>query len=164
MNRLFLKIGEMLLVVVILVSTCACGQSASSGNLPPATSGMETDRSEELFEFPEKCTLSESEMEEVLEEYVDCMSQSLVGSGITVTLKIQEDGSVHFNGKQGTVDIPDLKVYDSVKDTFAYLYNMGHVSIDGQLLIRAEDATEDMEIAESDAKADPTLGAEAAGE
>lgn len=135
----------------------AAGGSSMSNPAGVSHSGAETPQLD--CEFPEECKLTDGELAQVMETYADYMTESLNGSGITVSVRFADDGSVHFDGKKDENELPDLKVYTDLKSAFAYMYAVGQVDLEGNLLVVATEVTDEMEQAEQAAESDISLGA-----
>ena len=164
MNKL--KFGCLLVATLAAIFLlCAC--SAKNSNSTAASSGSDTIsasstaevRAHQDYPFPDGCELQEEDLQKVMEAYAEYMTTSLSGSGIEVALRIEDDGSIHFDGKKGEDELPDLKVYTNLRTAYSYLYAVGQVDLEGNLLVVASEVTDEMEKAEQDAQSDSALGA-----
>lgn len=163
MNKL--KFGCLLVATLTAASLlCACAakdsnSSASSSSSAAINASYAEGGAYQDYSFPDGCKLQEEDLQKVMEAYAEYMTTSLSGSGIEVAYRIEDDGSVHFDGKKGEDELPDLKVYTDLRTAYSYLYAVGQVDLEGNLLVVASEVTDEMEKAEQDAQSDSTLGA-----
>lgn len=148
-----MRLKKILAVSVAAVLVCAfmvgCGKTdvTSSVSSDASTANSAAVASEDLTEFPAECKLSEDEMRAVITAYADYMTKALQADGYVVEARIEDDGSVHYDGtrtdSEGNTDtIADLTAYATVKDAFAYLYNCGQVDLEGNLLVGVSEGVE----------------------
>lgn len=119
-----------------------------------------------LYAFPDECKLSDEEIQGTISAYAEYLTGAMSADEYTFSVRFEDDGTVHFDGERiasngATIPVADVKVFDTLHDCYAYLYNNGQVDIDGNVLaILSEGLSEAVSIAGTAA----TSNAEAAVE
>lgn len=117
----------------------SASNSAQAGTGETASQAADVINKEDMLEMPDGVSLSEDQMKIALSAYAGYMTEALKGE-YTVEVRYDNDGSVHFDGSKteedGTVvEAPDMNTFDSIEDAFAYLYNIGQIDAEGNLLV-----------------------------
>lgn len=158
-NKSSVKKGAALCLAMAMACTAfvGCGKKddATSASSATSESAVEVLDNSKLTEMPDGVSLSEDQMKTTMNAYAAYMTEALASDGYTVTVRYDEDGSVHFDGTKtaedgSTVEVPDLSKFDNLSAAFAYLYNCGQADAEGNLLVATSVP------AESEAPADET--------
>lgn len=136
-----------IILAVLLVSSIfvACGKPETT----PASSSVEIiDPEADLKIYPEEAKLNESQLKGIVTSYAEYMTQALSPEEYKAQVRFEEDGSVHFDGVRSNTNgedeiVPDLKVFASVKEAYAYLYHSGQVDLEGNLLVKVSEGVEE---------------------
>lgn len=145
-------IGILLAVLLMGSLFAACGKTEPA----PASSTVEiADPEADLKIYPEEADLNENQLKGIVTSYAEYMTQAMAAEGYTAQVRFEADGSVHFDGVRPGADgntetVPDLKVFTSVKETYAYLYHTGQVDLEGNLLVKVSEGVK--EAVESEAQ------------
>lgn len=145
-----------LLVCAIMACALIVGCGQSNNNATQADSGAVTssnaaseipDPEEGLYVYPEEANLADSKLKEVASAYAEYLTDAMAQEGYSAKLRIEGDGSVHYDGirpnSEGQPEeVRDLKVFASVRDCYAYLYNLGQVDLEGNLLVQVSEGVE----------------------
>ena len=98
-----------------------CGKKDDAASASGATSesAVEVLDNSKLTEMPDGVSLSEDQMKTTMNAYAAYMTEALASDGYTVTVRYDEDGSVHFDGTKtaddgSTVEVPDLSKFDNL--------------------------------------------------
>lgn len=144
-----------------MLAGCGAKEEAESAASDSSADAAVVDDAK-LLEFPAECKLTDDQLNIVVTSYGDYMTEALKSEGYTVTARTESDGSIHYDGTRPSSDgttetVPDLRVFDSAKDCYAYLYNCGQVDIDGNLLVSISTGLEEaVDEAASDAESEAT--------
>lgn len=174
-NKSSVKKGAALCLAMAMACTAfvGCGKKDDAASASGATSesAVEVLDNSKLTEMPDGVSLSEDQMKTTMNAYAAYMTEALASDGYTVTVRYDEDGSVHFDGTKtaddgSTVEVPDLSKFDNLSAAFAYLYNCGQADAEGNLLVAtsvpAEEAAAseaaDSEASDSEAESAETDG------
>ena len=158
-NKSSVKKGAALCLAMAMACTAfvGCGKKDDAASASGATSesAVEVLDNSKLTEMPDGVSLSEDQMKTTMNAYAAYMTEALASDGYTVTVRYDEDGSVHFDGTKtaddgSTVEVPDLSKFDNLSAAFAYLYNCGQADAEGNLLVATSVPAE--EAAASEAK------------
>lgn len=166
-NKSSVKKGAALCLAMAMACTAfvGCGKKDDAASASGATSesAVEVLDNSKLTEMPDGVSLSEDQMKTTMNAYAAYMTEALASDGYTVTVRYDEDGSVHFDGTKtaddgSTVEVPDLSKFDNLSAAFAYLYNCGQADAEGNLLVATsvpaeEAAASEAESAETDGDA-----------
>lgn len=143
-NKSSVKKGAALCLAMAMACTAfvGCGKKDDAASASGATSesAVEVLDNSKLTEMPDGVSLSEDQMKTTMNAYAAYMTEALASDGYTVTVRYDEDGSVHFDGTKtaddgSTVEVPDLSKFDNLSAAFAYLYNCGQADAEGNLLV-----------------------------
>lgn len=143
-NKSSVKKGAALCLAMAMACTAfvGCGKKddATSTSAATSESAVEVLDNSKLTEMPDGVSLSEDQMKATMNAYAAYMSEALASDGYTVTVRYDDDGSVHFDGSKtaddgSTVEVPDLSKFDNLSAAFAYLYNCGQADAEGNLLV-----------------------------
>lgn len=143
-NKSSVKKGAALCLAMAMACTAfvGCGKKDETTSTSSATSesAVEVLDNSKLTEMPDGVSLSEDQMKSTMNAYAAYMSEALASDGYTVTVRYDDDGSVHFDGSKtaddgSTVEVPDLSKFDNLSAAFAYLYNCGQADAEGNLLV-----------------------------
>lgn len=135
-----------ILLAVLLTASVfvACGKT----DITPESSSVEiVDPEADMKIYPEGADLTETQLKGIVTSYAEYMTQALATEGYMAQARFETDGSVHFDGvspnEDGTTKtVPDLKVFASVKEAYAYLYHSGQVDLEGNLLVKVSEGVE----------------------
>ena len=163
----------MAILLMVLLSSSILMGCGKSENVPESSSVEIVDPEADLKIYPDEANFTESQLKGIVTSYAEYMTQALSSEGYKAQVRFETDGSVHFDGvrpdENGTV--PDLKVFNSLKEAYAYLYHSGQVDLEGNLLVKVSEGVEEAvesaaQEAESQAQAqiDETAADSAAGE
>ena len=164
-NKSSVKKGAALCLAMAMACTAfvGCGKKDDAASASGATSesAVEVLDNSKLTEMPDGVSLSEDQMKTTMNAYAAYMTEALASDGYTVTVRYDEDGSVHFDGTKtaddgSTVEVPDLSKFDNLSAAFAYLYNCGQADAEGNLLVATSVPAE--EAAASEAESTETDG------
>lgn len=127
--------------IILACAMLGCMLTACGNQKMEESSQIEiVDPEADLKVFPTEAKLSEEEMKGVASAYADYMTEALGKEGYSAQIRFEDDGSVHFDGVRLNAEneeetVLDLKVFTSVQETFAYLYNSGQVDLEGNMLV-----------------------------
>lgn len=162
-NKSSVKKGAALCLAMAMACTAfvGCGKKDDAASASGATSesAVEVLDNSKLTEMPDGVSLSEDQMKTTMNAYAAYMTEALASDGYTVTVRYDEDGSVHFDGTKtaedgSTVEIPDLSKFDNLSAAFAYLYNCGQADAEGNLLVATSVPAEEAAASEAESTAD----------
>lgn len=119
------------------------GSTATSEN-----AATEVINNEDMLKMPDGVSLTEDQMKIAMSSYAGYMTQALADQGYTVEVRYDDDGSVHFDATKTdengeTTTTPDINQFDSLEDAFAYLYNVGQIDAEGNLLVSVSKSEEE---------------------
>lgn len=162
-NKSSVKKGAALCLAMAMACTAfvGCGKKDDAASASGATSesAVEVLDNSKLTEMPDGVSLSEDQMKTTMNAYAAYMTEALASDGYTVTVRYDEDGSVHFDGTKtaedgSTVEVPDLSKFDNLSAAFAYLYNCGQADAEGNLLVATSVPAEEAAASEAESTAD----------
>lgn len=162
-NKSSVKKGAALCLAMAMACTAfvGCGKKDDAASASGATSesAVEVLDNSKLTEMPDGVSLSEDQMKTTMNAYAAYMTEALASDGYTVTVRYDEDGSVHFDGTKtaedgSTVEVPDLSKFDNLSAAFAYLYNCGQADAEGNLLVATSVPAEEAVASEAESTAD----------
>lgn len=162
-NKSSVKKGAALCLAMAMACTAfvGCGKKDDAASASGATSesAVEVLDNSKLTEMPDGVSLSEDQMKTTMNAYAAYMTEALASDGYTVTVRYDEDGSVHFDGTKtaedgSTVEVPDLSKFDNLSAAFAYLYNCGQADAEGNLLVATSVPTEEAAASEAESTAE----------
>lgn len=162
-NKSSVKKGAALCLAMAMACTAfvGCGKKDDAASASGATSesAVEVLDNSKLTEMPDGVSLSEDQMKTTMNAYAAYMTEALASDGYTVTVRYDEDGSVHFDGTKtaddgSTVEVPDLSKFDNLSAAFAYLYNCGQADADGNLLVATSVPAEEAAASEAESTAE----------
>lgn len=127
---------------------CSKKDTTQSSTSTGESAETEVINNEDMLKMPEGVSLSEDQMKIAMSSYAGYMTQALADQGYTVEVRYDDDGSVHFdatktdeNGEAATT--PDINEFDSLEAAFAYLYNVGQIDAEGNLLVSISKSEEE---------------------
>lgn len=162
-NKSSVKKGAALCLAMAMACTAfvGCGKKDDAASASGATSesAVEVLDNSKLTEMPDGVSLSEDQMKTTMNAYAAYMTEALASDGYTVTVRYDEDGSVHFDGTKtaedgSTVEVPDLSKFDNLSAAFAYLYNCGQADAEGNLLVATSVPAEEAAASEAESTAE----------
>lgn len=162
-NKSSVKKGAALCLAMAMACTAfvGCGKKDDAASASGATSesAVEVLDNSKLTEMPDGVSLSEDQMKTTMNAYAAYMTEALATDGYTVTVRYDEDGSVHFDGTKtaedgSTVEVPDLSKFDNLSAAFAYLYNCGQADAEGNLLVATSVPAEEAAASEAESTAE----------
>lgn len=162
-NKSSVKKGAALCLAMAMACTAfvGCGKKDDAASASGATSesAVEVLDNSKLTEMPDGVSLSEDQMKTTMNAYAAYMTEALASDGYTVTVRYDEDGSVHFDGTKtaedgSTVEVPDLSKFDNLSAAFAYLYNCGQADAEGNLLVATSVPAEEVAASEAESTAE----------
>lgn len=162
-NKNSVKKGAALCLAMAMACTAfvGCGKKDDAASASGATSesAVEVLDNSKLTEMPDGVSLSEDQMKTTMNAYAAYMTEALASDGYTVTVRYDEDGSVHFDGTKtaddgSTVEVPDLSKFDNLSAAFAYLYNCGQADAEGNLLVATSVPAEEAAASEAESTAE----------
>ena len=162
-NKSSVKKGAALCLAMAMACTAfvGCGKKDDAASASGATSesAVEVLDNSKLTEMPDGVSLSEDQMKTTMNAYAAYMTEALASDGYTVTVRYDEDGSVHFDGTKtaddgSTVEVPDLSKFDNLSAAFAYLYNCGQADAEGNLLVATSVPAEEAAVSEAESTAE----------
>lgn len=162
-NKSSVKKGAALCLAMTMACTAfvGCGKKDDAASASGATSesAVEVLDNSKLTEMPDGVSLSEDQMKTTMNAYAAYMTEALASDGYTVTVRYDEDGSVHFDGTKtaedgSTVEVPDLSKFDNLSAAFAYLYNCGQADAEGNLLVATSVPAEEAAASEAESTAE----------
>lgn len=162
-NKSSVKKGAALCLAMAMACTAfvGCGKKDDAASASGATSesAVEVLDNNKLTEMPDGVSLSEDQMKTTMNAYAAYMTEALASDGYTVTVRYDEDGSVHFDGTKtaddgSTVEVPDLSKFDNLSAAFAYLYNCGQADAEGNLLVATSVPAEEAAASEAESTAE----------
>jgi len=162
-NKSSVKKGAALCLAMAMACTAfvGCGKKddATSASGATSESAVEVLDNSKLTEMPDGVSLSEDQMKTTMNAYAAYMTEALASDGYTVTVRYDEDGSVHFDGTKtaddgSTVEVPDLSKFDNLSAAFAYLYNCGQADAEGNLLVATSVPAEEAAASEAESTAE----------
>lgn len=162
-NKSSVKKGAALCLAMAMACTAfvGCGkkEDATSASGATSESAVEVLDNSKLTEMPDGVSLSEDQMKTTMNAYAAYMTEALASDGYTVTVRYDEDGSVHFDGTKtaddgSTVEVPDLSKFDNLSAAFAYLYNCGQADAEGNLLVATSVPAEEAAASEAESTAE----------
>ena len=158
-NKSSVKKGAALCLAMAMACTAfvGCGKKDETTSTSSATSesAVEVLDNSKLTEMPDGVSLSEDQMKSTMNAYAAYMSEALASDGYTVTVRYDDDGSVHFDGSKtaddgSTVEVPDLSKFDNLSAAFAYLYNCCQADAEGNLLVSTSVSAEEAAASEAE--------------
>lgn len=127
---------------------CSKGKTDSASTSTRENAATEVINNEDMLKMPDGVNLSEDQMKIVMSSYAGYMTQALADQGYTVEVRYDGDGSVHFDATKTdesgeAMTTPDINQFGSLEDAFAYLYNVGQIDAEGNLLVSVSKSEEE---------------------
>lgn len=127
---------------------CSKDKTDTDSTATSESAATEVINNEDMLKMPDGVNLTEDQMKIAMSSYAGYMTQALADQGYTVEVRYDDDGSVHFDATKTdengeTTTTPDINQFDSLEDAFAYLYNVGQIDAEGNLLVSVSKSEEE---------------------
>lgn len=141
MKKAIKAIAAALALCLILTS---CGSLIVDSGGKKEDSGDQYTVEGETYEFPKSVELTDEEIEEAIIAYRDYANEVLADTDFEIAIMQDDDGRIFFDGiypdsTGKTQKIQGLRVFESERDCFAYLYENYQVDGRGGILPEVND-------------------------